>query len=464
MQFAKRLLKTDWLGKHERQLLAILFIMGAAIVARNIVAHLNGDAFSRLDGTWLIAQNLVSGKGYVACSQDYFPLCGPHNQQTAMRQPVPVLLMAAVMLFSTSHVAGVIVQGILYLGTLWVVYASLKQHDRRIALLAAFLWVVSIPVIHSLDTDGGDLAAAFFFSSGMFYFQRGRRTSSLLPWLLAGGLLGLAAQSRAVMLGVFGLLLLGLLWERRQRIRQRLPAFVRPALVYAAAFSAVLAPWVIRNEIVFGTPAISGTLVGYNMYRMNYILQSDRFIPHYVGPTEAMDAVNHLIASSNLHGTENEVQMDAIYFASGLRIIRSHSMAYLLLSAYRFLPLWFNVSVHAAYGTAFGVLDELEVVQQAILLVAAIIGAWVYRRQYWPLILSVVVTSGAYMSVDAQARYLTDVMPAIVIVAASAIAFGGRYLALRSDRLGEHGNVPRRVHHQELSVSPCEADLCHILL
>jgi hypothetical protein len=432
MQLAKRLLKTDWLRKHERQFLAILFILGAAIVARNIVAHLNGDAFTRLDGTWLIAQNLVDGKGYVVCSQDYFPLCGPKNQQTAMRLPFPVLLMAAVMLFSTSHVAGVMVQGMLYLGTLWVVYASLKHHDRRVALLAAFLWVVSIPVIHSLDTDGGGMAAAFFFSSGMLYFQRGRQTSSLVPWLLVGGFLGLAAQSRAVMLGVFVVLLLGLLWERRQGIRRGLRAFVCPALVCAAAFSVVLAPWVIRNERVFGTPAISGTLVGYNVYRMNYILQSDRFIPHYVGPTEAMDAVKHLIASSNLSGTENEAQMDAFYLASGLRIIRSHSVGYLLLSAYRFLPLWFNVGVHAAYGTRFGLLDAVEVAQQAVLLVAAIIGAWIYRRQFWPLVLSVVMASVAYMAVNAQARYLTDVMPAIVILAASAIAFAGRYLAHRA--------------------------------
>ena len=110
MQSVKLLLNTEWLEKHERQLLAILVVLATCIIVRNIVAHLNGDAFSRLDGSWTIAQNLVNGKGYSACARDYFPLCGPDNQPTAMRTPTTVLLMAAAMMFSTSHISGVVVQ------------------------------------------------------------------------------------------------------------------------------------------------------------------------------------------------------------------------------------------------------------------------------------------------------------------------------------------------------------------
>lgn len=434
MQSAKLLFNTEWLEEHERQLLAILVALATFIIVRNIVAHLHGDAFSRLDGSWTIAQNLVNGKGYSACDGSYFPLCGPDNQRTAMRTPTTVLIMAAAMMFSTSHVSGVVVQGLMYLGTLWIIYASLKEYDRRAALMAALLWVISIPAIHNIDNDGGDMAAAFFFSAGMFYFQRGRQKGGPFHWLLAGALFSIASQARSVLLGVSGGLIAGLLWERRTRIRQGLLEFAGPALLCLGAFSAVLAPWVIRNEMVFGTPAVGGTLVGYNVYRMNYFLHNERFVPHYVGPSEASAAIHNLIQNSNLKGNENEAEMQAFYSESGLRIIRSHLMGYLLLSIYRFLPLWFNVGVSAAYGNKLGLLDALEVVEQAFLLIAGLIGAFVYRRQFWPLILSIILACVAYMAVDAQLRYLTDVMPAIVMLAASIIPLADRYeMALRSE-------------------------------
>ena len=186
MQSVKLLWNLEWVEKHERQLLAILLILAVCVVARNVIAHLSGDAFSRADGSWTIAQNLVNGQGYSACLKSYFPLCGPDNQQTAMRPPIPVLLMAAAMRFSGSHISGVVIQGLLYLGTQCIIYASLKEFDRRCALLAALLWVISIPAIRSIDTDSGDMAAAFFFSAGMFYFQRGRQKGGVPPWLLAG--------------------------------------------------------------------------------------------------------------------------------------------------------------------------------------------------------------------------------------------------------------------------------------
>ena len=413
--------KFDWLRKYERRLMALLTVVAMCVVARNVVAHLRQDAFTREDGSWAIAQDLVGGKGYTVCASNYFPFCGPGNDQTAMRPPVPVLLMAFAMLFSGSHIAGVVVQGLLYIGTAWLIFSFIRQWDRRIALLGALLWVACIAVIHEIDTDGGDMAAALFFCAGLLYFQRGRQQGGLANWLLSGLLFGMAALCRSVMLGIAAALALGLLWERRVLIRDGLLKFVSPALIGLGAFVVVLAPWAIHNQLVFGTPVLSGTLVGYNIYRMNYFIEQSHWTPHYVGPDEALKAIDNLVKNPSLHGNENEAQMQSFYSASGLQIVRSHPVGYVLLSLYRFLPLWFDVSVHQAYGQKFGLLEGLEIVEQAFLLIAALIGAFLYRRQFWPLILSVVLATGAYMAVDAQLRYLTDVMPAIVILAASAL-------------------------------------------
>ena len=54
--------------------------------------------------------------------------------------------------------------------------------------------------------------------------------------------------------------------------------------------------------------------------------------------------------TSQLTGTENEAQMDSFYFANALHLIFQYPGNYLKLSVYRFLPLWFDTGVKAAYG------------------------------------------------------------------------------------------------------------------
>ena len=38
------------------------------------------------------------GEGYISCKTNYFPFCGPDNQVTAMREPLPVLAFASIAL------------------------------------------------------------------------------------------------------------------------------------------------------------------------------------------------------------------------------------------------------------------------------------------------------------------------------------------------------------------------------
>jgi hypothetical protein len=105
---------------------------------------------------------------------------------------------------------------------------------------------------------------------------------------------------------------------------------------------------------------------------------------------------------------------------AGVQTILQHPFQYLSLSVYRFLPLWFNASVKAAYGSKIDLMDYVVVIQQAILLAAVILGDTKNRKDNWPFGLCLVLGCGAYMAIDAQLRYLVDLMPAVVILAASA--------------------------------------------
>jgi 4-amino-4-deoxy-L-arabinose transferase-like glycosyltransferase len=274
-----------------------LIALAACIILAYVSHHSVAAPFTfvRTDGTWMTALNLVNGKGCSACIEAYFPFCGPTNQQTAMRGPIPVLMMAAAILVSPVPLSGFAVQNLLYLSTLVIIYILLKGYDRRAALLAALLWATSVPVISRLGGDSGGIACAFFLSVGILFFQKGRENGQNRYWIFSGLFLGFASLSRSVCMVIPVGLVLGLLWERRRRLEHSQLEQVGPALIVLGMFCLVIAPWIIRNDIVFGTPVIGSTLVGYNVFRYNYILHTNNFVPHYVGIEEAKSALMNLI-------------------------------------------------------------------------------------------------------------------------------------------------------------------------
>ncbi len=398
-----------------------IVVLAISAILAVLAYYSSKPAFPSTNGTWVIAVNLANGRGYTACVRSYFPFCGPTNQVTAMREPIPVLLMAAAMKIYPSKYSGIVMQCLLYLGTLCLIYAILKKYDQRIALLAALLWVISKAVVAEIPDDSGELAAAFFLSLGLFYFMKGRNEPRMRNWILSGVFLGLASLSRTVLLGVAIGLALTLLLKGLNATSQTQKEQIGSAALFLASVGLVVVPWVIRNSLVFGIPVIGSTLTGYNVFRMNYFIANASFSPHYVGSTEAYQAVKQLVQGRNLSGIENEAQMQAFYMKAGLQIILQHPLQYISLSIYRFLPLWFNTSVDAAYGIKPGILGFVSVIQQAILLMGIIVGMIRNRRELWPFILCLVLGCAAYMAVDAQLRYLVDLMPAVVILAASAL-------------------------------------------
>ena len=68
-----------------------------------------------------------------------------------------------------------------------------------------------------------------------------------------------------------------------------------------------------------------------------------------------------------------------------------------------------------------GLKDVLTVIQQAFLLLAVLAVDLRKFKRNWPLLLILILGSGAYMAIGAQLRYLVDFMPAVVILAAQAI-------------------------------------------
>jgi hypothetical protein len=381
---------------------------------------------------WEPALNVSHGLGYIGCIPDYFPFCGPANQMTAAREPAPVLLIAMVAsLTHESAYAVVIIQLVINLMILLGIFCLMRElADTRVALLAALIWAFYLEAIRAVPEIGGDLLATLGVTWGFFFFVRGRRTEYARDWLAAGVCIGFGALSRSAVLIIASALMLGLiLWQHPILHPMRLRvAKLRAPVLFTIAVGITLSLWVARNYTVFGRPVIGTTLVDYNLYRHNYMLPTKDYL-RFVGPSEAKLAIQALLARrTDLQGTENEVQMDAVYRDEAMRIIAANPLKYALLSGYRFLMLWFDWGVNEVYAGKNTAVAYIVMAQQLFLMVMAVVGLRGKWHSTWPLLVSIVAFTIGHMVLMGRVRLILPVMPLTVSLAALGVAQVGQRL------------------------------------
>ncbi|HLO32892.1 MAG TPA: glycosyltransferase family 39 protein [Anaerolineales bacterium] len=401
--------------------LALILVLAITVSVALNLAHLPPAANAGENDTWwAIALNLIHGHGYSLCLTSYFPFCGPANQVTAAREPLPVLLFAGVAFLSGESLwAAAAVELIIYLAILIVIYFLTREWSNpRAALLAALLWAIYVPAIELIPQVSGDLLAALLVSVGMLFTLRARQKRRLRDWFIVGASFGLAAISRSGTLVIAAVVIGGVVLESwRHRFSPR--EIMAPALILSSLIILLMSPWLVRNKIVFGRPILGSSLIGYNLYRQNYMLGTGNYF-HYVGSKEGDAAIQALLARrTDLSGMENEAQMDLVYRGEALRIIRAHPVQYGLLSAFRFLPLWFNWGYLEAYGRRVNRYDAAIMLFQGILLILALVGSWRNIQRSWPLWASILVFSLTYMALISRLLYLMPVMPLVLSLSAA---------------------------------------------
>ena len=401
----------------------------AAIVAFGMVAGLarlittppsmGGD---QTNTWWTASLHLANGDGFVDCLPIYFPFCGPGNEATAMREPVPVCLFALVAaLHGTLWTAG-LVQLLLYLLTTLAVFRLAREvADERTGLIACALWVVYIPALTVLPQIAGDMIASLAATTGLYLYAKAWNTGGTLRWGLAGACMAVAVLSRSALLVAAVPLGIALVWHT-WKPGVPLAGVLRPVLVFSLAWCLVMLPWVARNTMVFGQVVVGSTLTGYNLLRHNHQVQED--VPfHYVNEEEARPVAYAALARHpELTGHENEAQVDRVYKQEGMSVINAHKARYIGICMFRFLPLWFNWGVNSAYGKPIEPTDFLVALQQAVLLLLALAGLRRAPRSAWPLVMGSLAVCLAYMAVVARLRYVIPVMPVVLLLGAVALS------------------------------------------
>jgi len=376
----------------------------------------NGETVS----WWGITLNLVHGYGYSFCNQYYFPFCNASIPYTAMREPAPVLLFAAVaLLFKESLLAASLTELMLHIGiVIAVFYLTREWAGPSRGLLAALAWAIYPRAYILIPQVSGDLLAGLGVTVGICFVMKARRTDHVQDWLLAGLALGVAVMSRSAILMVALTVIAGCIVERWD-LRRSIWNWLRPTLLVATVVGVSMAPWLIYTNTVFGRPLVGSSLVGYNIYRHNFTVATNNYL-HYVSNDEGWAAIQALLARrTDLTGSENEAQMDVVYRQEGLRIIAANPVHYVLLSAYRFFMLWFDWQVSVGFGYPMGLTEYLLAALQLVLLIFAFVGLKNNLRRTWPMWASLITVTLAYIAVDSRMLYTGPVMPLVISLSAA---------------------------------------------
>jgi len=415
----------NWTNQHlvPFPIRSLLFITALSLGINTVLLIIHPPyALNEKDIWWNISLNLIHGDGYSICSHSYFPFCGPANMITASREPLPVLFFALVaFVFNDSYFAGILTEVAFNVVILWgAFFLTRKWANTKTALAAAFIWSIYPPALGLTDQISGDLLAAVFITWGLYLILRARDNDNIFHWLLAGIFLGAGVMSRSATLAIVMTLAFGFALERWFTKQKPLNKILPSAIILLASIG-MMTPWVIRNSLELGKPIVGSSLVGYNIYRHNYMLGTNNYF-RYVGSKEGHQALQELLARrTDLLGTENEAQMDDVYRSEGVNIIRAHPLQYAELSLFRFFPLWFNWGVNEAYGTPPDIVDYSVMAFQGTLMVLAIFVVYQTRKDLWPLWISIVAISAAYMLIDSQLRYLISVMPLVISLSAKGV-------------------------------------------
>jgi 4-amino-4-deoxy-L-arabinose transferase-like glycosyltransferase len=364
-----------------------------------------------VDGSEVIAQNLVRGRGYRDPQTEY---------PTARRPPVyPLFLSLVYRVFGINKKIALFFQSVFDTLTCLIIYhiALSLFTCGCTALLSSLIWAVYLP---------GVLLVAKFYSEPLFTLLlslfillslKSLQTPRTAYFIWAGVLLALATLCRPVTQAFFIFAVLYYFIRFREHRRRALYA----AAVLFLSFSLTLAPWAMRNYLLFKRFIPVSTLLGYNLFIDNALVLGKK---DYLAPVEFKEYRDFEKGIEKRYAKFRpltEPERGDIYLKEALAAIRAHPLRYLVLSLRRFTILWFNLGIRG-YGnlreyTFFWLNAPLAVL--AVLAFIRFKGEWL--KLYWPMLALILYTSLVHMLLRAGIRFAVPVMPYVIIPAAFAL-------------------------------------------
>lgn len=313
-----------------KQLLTWILVL--AVLIRIPVAVLMGDQITVLPGIQdqvsydALARSLLDGRGY-SFTEKWYPFT-PANTPTAHWSFLYPLYLAGVYAVTGYHpLAARLLQGIVGGALLcFLVYKIGRQTaNEETGLVSAALAAVYGYFIYY---NAALMTETFFIVLillTLYLALELRENPTRIRWVVLGFSLGLAALLRQTILLFTPFLLLWLFWELKKDVRWW--HFTIPVIVIGL----LIAPWTLRNYLVYGEFLLLNSNAGYALYASNN---------SNLGTDWDNDGV--VVPVPNELKGQNEAQLDRDLAQRGIRFILADPGRYVLLTVDKTLEFfWF---------------------------------------------------------------------------------------------------------------------------
>lgn len=294
-------------GRDRGCLAALLFV---ALLARGTAVALTHDAFARdTDNYGQLAQALRADG-----------LFGFDGRPTAFRPPLYPGLLAPLTAWPGQErllIGGL--HALLGAGTTWLAWRLARRWQLGRAGWCAALWVACDPLLVYQSTQlMTETLATFLALAGLAAVDWASERRTARSALLAGCLVGLTGLCRPTFYPWAATLALLWLVQREQRWR-RCGAF-------ALGAGLVVAPWAIRNAVVFGRPILTTTHGGYTLllaHNPDYYAYLQRGLFQAEPWTSTALDAELRVSLGPVHTPQDELRIDAAQRAQALAAMRA---------------------------------------------------------------------------------------------------------------------------------------------
>jgi len=233
----------------------IAFLAGAFFIAIDPGGReIKGDAIIY----YRIADNILNGHGFSDAKESPY-------KPTMSREPIyPFLISFLFFLFKKSVLSVQITQAVLYALMCLVVFRIYRMcFDEKIAFAGAIFFVFFPTIPSYVPYLFTELLFAFLLALTVLAFMEAFKYNKLRNFFYAGIGMGVATLCKAVLMFFFIFAAMAIFLYYREKSKKILSfRAVWAVLILLSGYSSVVAPWVLRNEVIFGKPAI--TLRGYS--------------------------------------------------------------------------------------------------------------------------------------------------------------------------------------------------------
>jgi len=279
-----------------------------------------------------VAASIARGEGFSS------PLRFFHTGPTAWFTPIyPYLLAGIFKLYGVfSYESGLLIRlldSAFSAFTCWPIYAiGKKAFGKNTGLAAAWLWValptaVFFPVIWVWDTALAGLWMALLVAMTLNV----RDSSRLRDWIAYGALWAVGAEINPSLLSVLPFLALWALWPRKHHFARAAQLAVAASVIFLAG----IAPWAVRNYVVFHKFIPLRSNFGLEFWLGNNIGVPDGWSPSSHPNEDIMEGAKYAAMTEIPYMAEKQRE--------GLRYMRTHPADVARFTFHRFENNWLDL-------------------------------------------------------------------------------------------------------------------------